>query len=361
MSFYIIDFVFFIIFIVGLIFNKFDKTNIIFSLIYITALLIIGFYLSSNILDYSRDAILYVDWFKRIQFSSIDYIFDDGKDILFQIMIKFVQLFSIDQFYIFIFFILLISFLKYKFVNCVASGSAAFILIWLIYSQTFILYELTQIRGGLAISIASYAIAYNLNKKNNLHIYGCFLAALLIHLSSLIIIIVYFLSKILFKNKLINEKVILIILSTSFFLKILFENLVSLNITNYFSNIFRINSYLDGTYSDITQVSLLSILFILKIVFIIFGLIFWKKITYQDKFYVYLSAIGCSFYMILSFNGVLALRISELFILFSLGTFIIPLKQKFEKREYNYIFMLGLFFIGFCFCYSSHKILLGYS
>lgn len=361
MSFYIVDLLFFICISLGSIYNFLgDKNYYIFKIIYLTFIMLSGYYICSNILNYSRDSILYVDWFSRINYSTYSNIVEDGKDILFQFFIKLIQnTISEDSFYIFYIFYIGILYFKLKYVSVVSKGLSLFLLLWLIYSQTFVLYEITQIRGGMAISIVSYAIARDLFEKNKSITYFLYILAPFLHVSTLIIIIIFFILKFL-KFKIVNKKTIISMLLFSFIIKFAFDKIVSDSINLYFYNAFRLNSYLDGTYNDVNQTSLFSVLFILKIFFISICLLIWENIKPQEKVFVFLSSLSCCIYMLLSFNSVLALRISELFIFFSLATFILPLTQRFSRVEYKYFIIFIIVGLGFVFCYSSHKILLGY-
>lgn len=316
-----------------------------------------AYYIANNVDTLSRDYLNYSYWFNEIyqenSFSNIIF----GKDPIFQLLVYVIQsVFCNDDFWVYFFIINIIFFLKIKFSSLFSNSLGMVLLMCLIFSQTFILFEITQIRAGLAISIASYVILRSLVlKKNDWLTYFLFLIAVYTHFSTLLMVLVYFI--VFFKGIVVNRFFLIYILLFSAFFGLFFNGFVLKIIELNFNNNSRFIDYLNN--GDIESISLFSIFFILKIIIIILLLIFWRDLKYLHRVVVFFSGIGCSLQLLLNFNAVFGLRFSELFIFFSLATLIIPLD--FERLDTNlrYMYLFFLLSLGFVFYLSSTKILLG--
>lgn len=335
--------------------KKLDKN------ILIGAYSILGFwfayYVSNNISTLSRDYFNYSSWFSDIYYnSSLKNIFF-GKDPAFQFLVFVIQKISLSQeFFVYFVIVFLIFFIKIKFSSLFFNSLSAILLMWLLFSQTFILFEITQIRAGLAIALASFAILRGVSSKKNDWITSlCLFISVFIHFSTILLVLVYF--AILFKEVVLNRLVIFFILLFSTIVGFLLDNVIQDFIESNFSENIRFIDYLND--KNVENLSLFSVFFILKIMMVISLLFFWSHLKYSQKAAVFLSAFGCALQVILSFNTVFGLRFSELFIFFSLATFVVPMD--FHKINVNlrYIYIFCLLGLGFIFYTSSVKILLG--
>ncbi|WP_213064851.1 hypothetical protein, partial [Acinetobacter pittii] len=113
--------------------------------------------------------------------------------------------------------------------------------------------------------------------------------------------------------------------------------------------------YLDSN----ENLSLLSVFLISKILIIFLLSFFWENLNDFKKFIVLLSSIGCALQITLSFNATLGLRFSELFILFSMLTFVFPLEIKSINSITKSFYLFIILSFSFIFFYSTTKIVIG--
>ena len=251
---------------------------------------------------------------------------------------------------------LLIFYFKYKYCKTIFSGTKLIIFFWIIFSSTFVLYELTQIRVGLAIAFSSYIIVRNLYVRSTPWTWFFLFLSYFFHQSILILLISY-LAVFLLRDKVVNRFFIGGMLFFGLFVNLFLQDKLSNIVGLYLMSNERAENYLNGV-EDLSSISLFSFFFILKIVMIIILLFFWGYLSKERRIIVFFSALGCFFYMVFMFNGVFALRVSELFILFSLACFIFPLEIKIFDENLKYVWVLFLSLLGGIFLYSSSKILL---
>lgn len=329
----------------------------IFFVFYMVFFSAIIFWIAHNIQYLSRDYYNYTSWFDEIFVSSF-FENSSGKDPGFKLLVSFIQyVFGNNYIYIYYIYMILILYFKYKFSSQIFFRSNLITCLWLLFSATFILFEVTQIRAGLAISLASYLIVSNLNSKPNIWFFLALSICFFLHKSIVILILAYLI--IVFFKKLILKKIsIIMILLFGLIVNLFFQDQLNNTIGIYLVDNDRTANYLNGV-DDVTAASLFSFFFIVKIFCLILLLYFWDLLSEQKKYFVFFSALSCFFYMVFMFNNVFAFRISEIFILFALACFIFPLDFKFKVKELKYLYFFGVLVLGAVFYNSSCKILLG--
>lgn len=356
MLFLNLSFLYFLLIVFGGILNitrlRLDK---IFILFYLFFTLGACFFLLPNISDYSRDFNNYYNWFLKIQNEGVEDGFW-GKDPIFQYIVLFIQqFFGNNYIIIYSFFFFSISLLKLFFARQLNIGFYYLIFLWLLFGQTFILYEITQIRAGLAISICSFYIIRNLHNRSNLN-WIFILSSFFMHQSVAVLILSYLLY--LFFNKVIlTKKMVLLIYFTGIIFSVFLKNILSNYIFVLFIDNLRASDYLDNTYEGVFDVSLISTFFLLKSLSIFILTYFYDDLDELKKLAVFFSAISCFFYSAFAFNSVFAYRFSEVFIYFSIATMVYPLCIRRINLELKYAWFLCLMVLGGVFFYSSTKIL----
>lgn len=324
--------------------------------VYLIILFFVIIFVSYSIEDLSRDFRLYREWFDVIKNENFfDLIV--GKDPAFKLIISLIQiLFGNNYFIIYLIYMSMVSFFQYKFCEKIFYGYNFFILLWLIFCGTFVLHDITQIRVGLAIAISSFAIINNIQNSKNLFNFSILFLGFFLHQSIFVLIFSYFVFKIFFRLCL-NRICIIVLLTVGFLSNLFLQGFLNKYLNLYLFDNQRAINYLNGV-EDISAVSLFSFFFIIKISVIVFLLFFWEQLSRINKSIVFLSSVGCFFYMFFMFNNVFALRVSELFILFSLSCFIIPFDIKILDKKFKNFWFLFLIILGFILFYSSTKILL---
>ncbi|ENU44488.1 EpsG family protein [Acinetobacter seifertii] len=327
---------------------------------YMLSGLFLSFFIAQNVENLSRDYINYVIWFRGIQSYSLSEIIftggvDSGKDIGFQFLVGIIQKFLSPEYYVIYFvFSWFIFYFKYKVSTFLNFNLSIVLAVWLLFCQTFILFEITQIRAGLAIALASYAIVRGIFfYKNNLWTALIFLLAISVHISVLFLVILYYLYTL--RKFSISKFLVIALIFSSFILKFLFSNTIISTFITYFSNNLRFEDYLDSN----ENLSLISVFLISKILMIFFLTFFWENLNDFKKFVVLLSSIGCALQITLSFNATFGLRFSELFILFSMLTFVFPLEIKSINNLTKSFYLFIILSFSFIFFYSTTKIVIG--
>jgi hypothetical protein len=126
-------------------------------------------------------------------------------------------------------------------------------------------------------------------------------------------------------------------------------------VLGYLSALSRVVVYLNGTY-ETSGISLLSVYFLCRVALLLSIIFFcWARISDEDRFIVFCSAVGVTIQVVLSSNDALALRGSEVFGVFDLLAFLIPLKVLHNRGKLAY--GLGLLVLGAVFFYSSFKVI----
>ncbi|KRI30334.1 EpsG family protein [Acinetobacter pittii] len=317
-------------------------------------------FIALNVENLSRDYINYISWFRGLYTYSLTEIIllggmDSGKDIGFQFLVALIQKIISPEYYVIYFvFSWFIFYFKYKVCTFLNFNLSIILAVWLFFSQTFILFEITQIRAGLAIALTTYAIVRGIYfQKNNLWTALTFLLAISIHISVLFLVILYYLYVLRKFN--VSKFLVIGLIFSSFILKFLFSNTIVSTFITYFSNNLRFEDYLDSN----ENLSLLSVFLISKILIIFLLSFFWENLNDFKKFIVLLSSIGCALQITLSFNATLGLRFSELFILFSMLTFVFPLEIKSINSITKSFYLFIILSFSFIFFYSTTKIVIG--
>lgn len=336
-------------------YSKFNLDRF-YSFFYIFNIFVLGVVILPNIDMLSRDFLNYYNWFMKIEKEGVSG-FWDLKDPIFQYIVLFIQnVFGNSYFAIYMFFFICISYCKLFFSKLMGLGSLYLILLWLLFGQTFILYELTQIRAGFAISLCSYFIARDIQKLDKINLLFMLLSCF-IHQSVFVLFLSYLLLRLsdnLFLSRNFTIFIYIMGLVSGLFLKPIFSNVVGL----YFIGSERAKDYLDNSYSEIFEVSFLSVFYIAQSFVILFLSYFYLRLNDLQKKILFLSTLGSFFYSVFSFNSVLAYRFSEVFIFFTLVCMVFLLQLRVININFRQIWFLILVALGVVFSYSSSKIIL---
>lgn len=221
------------------------------------------------------------------------------------------------------------------------------ILIYLVFCRFFLAQEMTAIRAGVAIPLLSLSILY-MYRGRRLHAILLFLFAAAFHISVLagLPIVLLAMRGVRFNSRWwIGSMIPAVIL-----LRIFAQNILEM-----VSQLSRISPYLNGTL-QIGTIRVLSVYVVARVIFLVLVVSFlWKKVSPEERLFIFCSGTGLSLQLLFSFNDTIALRSSELFGLFDVMLFIIPLN--YLKPPMAYAFILILVILGALFFTSSLSII----
>ncbi|WP_157952983.1 EpsG family protein [Limnobaculum parvum] len=292
-----------------------------------------------------RDYLGYTRWIDNIG-SSFSDVVAQGKDIGFILIYKFSSIFSDG----YILFFTLVSFLsilfKLKFSSTIFNGKFTLLIFFLIFSRFYLLHDFTQVRAGLAIALASYSIVF-LMKYHKKKTYLFVLLAGLIHLSSLLLIVLYVIYGFI-KNKRMFFFLLLALPLLGIFMGEGIKNILPL------INSDRLNVYLNGEYMT-EKVSLLTSYYLVRF-FVFYFLMFicYSKLISEYKIYLFFTSLSLFFHAALSWNDAIALRTVEVIGLFDMVTLILPLMCLNNRSRLLYGFLIII--VGILFYMSTMKI-----
>ena len=323
------------------------KTHIYFYFpLIITLALIVGSRQSGVDHDYDN----YITWISEVS-GSLSEVISQGKDIGFILIYSFTSLF--DNSYVLFFTIIafLSIFFKVKFSNQVFEGRFYIIIFLMIFSRFFIIHDFTQIRGGLAISLTSYGVLKLINNDKSKGIVYSILGVT-IHLSVLLIPIVFIAYKLVCNRKFLKTFLIILPL-VGIFLGEAFKSLLP------FIDSARINVYLSGQYLT-EQVSLLSFYYLIRFfIFYSIMIFFYSRIKGSFRIYIFYASASLFLHAAFSWNDAISLRLVEVLGFFDMAMLILPLL--YINRNSRIIYYIFLAAVSFIFFSSSTKIVHTYS
>ncbi len=293
-----------------------------------------------------RDSLEYVAWFNQVasgNLTALDWI----KDPAFVLILHLTAFFSTSYVVAQLTIVVAILLSQYFFALKISTGRWLPLLLYLIFCRFFIVQEMTQIRAGVAIPLMSLSILLASESKNRAACL-CFIVATCFHLSALIGLPIFILTiaGIRFASRMWIFMLAPIGIIGSFLLRPLWELLEQFS---------RTIDYLNGT-QNAGDLRLLSLYFIARVIVISFVLLFlWRKSSSTDKVIAFCSAFGLFIEVVLSSNDALALRGSEIFGLFDMAMFAIPLSHL--KQESLALYALFIIILGAILFSSSLKVI----
>jgi hypothetical protein len=225
------------------------------------------------------------------------------------------------------------------------------VLLYITFCHFFIEYEMTAIRAAVAIPLAAISLLLAQEKKVVQSIL-VFVLALGFHLSILLVLPVF----IVFHCRLKLE-------SRLWMFALIPFGIVAYVVTTKALPLFMLYDRL-AVYSkqntDLTPVPLLSIYLVARIISLGIVLGFcWKNLSIRDRHIVLCSGISLLLFLSLSSWDTLAWRASEIFGLFDMAVFLIPLA--YFKNTFRAVYLVALIGLGFEFYRSSLQLVAPYS
>lgn len=221
---------------------------------------------------------------------------------------------------------------------------------YLVVCDTFVSSNMTEIRAAVAIPLMSVSILLALRgkKKSALLIYA---VSITFHLSALVGFPALILAMLNFKFT--SRWWILSLAPTAVVIKVSLQNVLAL-----LSQIGRVAVYLNGSYSTET-IRLFSVYFVVRIVAVSFIMIFyWNRLSRENRLAVLCCSFGLFIQMVFSFNDALGMRGAEVFALFDIYVFMIPLD--YLKGHLRVVYAGSLVLLGLVFFHSALNIIQPY-
>jgi EpsG family len=291
------------------------------------------------------DYVNYLEWFNAVAaggLTALDWVKDPGFVLILRAAV------ALGMSYVGATFILvglaLIGTARFAWLACSERSIPMFI--YLIFCRFFLAQEMTAIRVGVAIPLLSLSILYMYRGRKSLAII-LFLLAAAFHISVLVAapIVLLAMRDVRFNSRWWVGSMIPVVILLRIFARGILETVSQLD---------RISPYLNGSL-QIDSIRFFSVYVVARLVFMIFVVCFlWKKVSPEERLFVFCSGIGLSLQFLFSFNGAIALRSSELFGLFDVMLFIIPLN--YLKPTTVYACALVLVILGALFFNSSLSI-----
>ena len=225
------------------------------------------------------------------------------------------------------------------------------VLLYITFCHFFIEYEMTAIRAAVAIPLASLSLLLAQEKKV-LQSILLFILALGFHISALAVLPI--LIAFHFRLRLQSRIWILALIPCGIIVYIVTTKALPL-----FMLYDRLAVY-SKQNTDLTPVPLLSLYLIARVVSLgtVVGFL-WKKLSILDRHIALCSCISLLLFLSLSSWDTLAWRASEIFGLFDMAVFLIPLA--YFGNRFKVLYLVGLIGVGFEFYRSSLQLVSPYS
>lgn len=206
------------------------------------------------------------------------------------------------------------------------------------FSSYYIIQEFTQIRVGVASGLGLWSLYFIGEKKYSKAYLMIFLASL-IHLSALLFIPIFFLSKKKVKS------IYAIIFIISFIIAIIAPSLLISVLEKYLPAYFNYRVFFEG----FGQINIFNGLALFQYFILIIIFINWKNlVTYSNSAIYYIKAyiIGLTYFLLFSTLPLLGYRAYELMLISQIPIFDMFL-QKYKKRRWIIFFLLLYIFVYF--------------
>jgi len=232
---------------------------------------------------------------------------------------------------------------KLFFSRMVSAGRWLTLFFYLVLCRSFIRHEMTQTRAGVAIALMSISIylAFRGEKRKAGYVY---FTALLFHLSVLIGLPVLVLTWRGFRIR--SRLWLALLVPLAIVLKYALQNVLQL-----FAAFSRVTPYLNGGY-ETTQVRVFTAYFVIRVAALLVAvLIYWERLSAEQRLAALCSSIGIFLLISLSANDALALRSADIFGLFELVVFMVPMH--FMKGHLRIVYAIVIILLGLGFFQAS--------
>jgi hypothetical protein len=331
-----------------------NKGNILFSIkpLLLSVLLII-LILFSGFRGHQVDAdsANYIDWFRSISEDDFVNIFN-LKDPAFYLVAHLSVSLGFGVSFLFLFYAAVSLWLKFHIVKHFPGFKYSHFYVYLYFCRFYFVHDMTQIRTGVAVGFISLALLLCREKKY-IFSFLMFLSAISFHLSAFLMAPFFLVIALGYRFEFRFPIVLFVCLS----IFLAFKTNLILNFW-VLDDMARLNVYLNDEYS-VQKISLLSVYFLAKC--IIIGWLFffrWENLDYLERLVFFLVVAGLSLQVALMDIDALALRAAEVFSIFDLFLFLIPLN--FLKKLSRFFYAIFLLLLGGLFFTSSLKIIMPY-
>jgi hypothetical protein len=297
-----------------------------------------------------RDYGQYVDWFNRVSGGHL-LALDWAKDPAFVAVSYVISWTGLSYVGVALVYAVLALLLQACFARLVSGQRYLTICFYLIVCMTFLNYDMTEIRAGVAVPLMSISILLAMRGRRAAA--GLLYAlALATHLSVLIGIPLFLLAMI--SGGISSRWWILMLGPSALAADLLLHPLLPLLVEAG-----RVSDYLNGN-SSTESIRLLSVYFLVRIMAVAAVTIFyWGKLSREERLAVLCSGFGLLIQIVFSFNGALGLRGAEVFALFDVWVLTMPATRL--KAEWRTAYVLALVLLGYIFFRSGLKIIHPYS
>ncbi len=286
-----------------------------------------------------RDAANYLTWFNSIT----DPNGSDPtpfKDPAFYIIGKMVGYLEFDIVALFLIFSSISIWFKISLLSYNRYIPIAGLFFYLYFCRFYLVNEMTAIRAGAGIIIASFALMLFYQKKWTKGI-SLFIISLAFHLSTAIIFPFFVLAYLEYNYR--SRLLPWLMLITA----LVISKIIGLSVLLHFNSFDRLTPYLNNS-NEVEKISLFSFYLIVKLsLLLLISKFLWRQANQFDRTVTYLVVYGICIQLFFIDIPVLALRLSEVFAVFDILFFLIPvsiLTQNNKRFYIGFIFLLGLVF-----------------
>lgn len=299
------------------------------------------------------DSINYISWFDELEGIPFDDIVA-AKDPAFFVLSLFSHALGLGIQFVFICFALVSVATKILYFKLADSFKYWHIAIYLYFCRFYFVHDMTQIRAGAAIGLASLALIFMYKNRPFLGL-SIFLISILFHPSVAIFIPIVI--AIFMRRDFGSRYPLLVILISSIFLR---AHLDSFLIATGLDSYLRFSDYLSGSYQT-AELSLLSLYFMTKTLLLAYLVLFqWSNLSRFWRLVIYLGVISIFLQIAFAQYDSLALRFAEVFSLFDVQLFIAPLFIEKLGRQHRSLYLFILFALGAIFFMSAISIMRPY-
>ncbi len=296
--------------------------------------------------EVDRDYLNYLGWFNGIaagDLSPIDWL----KDPAFVVSSYFLASIGFGYVGVTLLYAAISVNAKLYFSRLVSGGRWLTLFFYLVLCRSFIRQEMTQTRAGVAIALMSISIslASRGEKRKSILVY-CL--ALAFHLSVLLGLPIFIIT---FRGFEVRSRLWLAsLLPVALVLKFALQNILQL-----LADFSRVSPYLNGGY-DTEQVKVFTAYFVIRVAALLFVIIvYWDKLSAEQRLASLCTAVGLFFLLALSANDALALRSADVFGLFELVVFMIPMQ--FIRGHLRLAYAVLIICLGFGFFRASLQLI----
>lgn len=296
------------------------------------------------------DYMNYLSWLERLS-NDPGLVISEPKDPGFQALYVALDYLGLNIEAFFALIALLSLGFKAYYARQVFDGRFAMLVFFMVFARFYIIHDFIQIRVGVAIAIASCALILAFDQRRWAAL-ALYMLAVSFHAAVLAMSPAFFLFFVS-RFRVPRYWQVMILLGA-----VVLLGLVPLAV-QHLSMFGRIAPYLSGEYKT-TSISLFSIYFLVRLVFVLFLLIFvYHLLNGFERFLVFMSTLGLSFQIAFSWNDALALRLAEVFGFYDMA--MLCLFLKFLNFRSRLLFMLLLLCLASVFYISSLKLVSAYA